>query len=330
MFSFGIAKVDKKNRTANFSTKNYDIFLYLCQRLLESNGFRDLKPLIMDIDLLSKMVKELILDNDSVVLPGLGAFVAETVPSTFTDKGFTINPPYRRLYFRSKPDEGSQLAEFYAFSNNVSSEVADRIVRDYISELKDVLLVRKTVIFPGLGRLRATKENAVFFVADENLDIYPEGLGLEPISLKSHQETPEQVKEAVAELKSIVEELPIQKETAPVVVVNEPAKMQPETQFLEIRMPDSSAEGPVTVPEMVAEVPVVEKVAPAVGSEHSVLVAEAPKMERNVWKLIVKILLWTILAVIVFLALFVIISRLNPALIDRILYSPEELEILNM
>ena len=41
----------------------------------------------MDIDLLSKMVKELILDNDRVVLPGLGCFVAEMVPSTFSDKG---------------------------------------------------------------------------------------------------------------------------------------------------------------------------------------------------------------------------------------------------
>ena len=41
----------------------------------------------MDIDLLSKMVKELILDNDKVVLPGLGCFVAEIVPSTFSDKG---------------------------------------------------------------------------------------------------------------------------------------------------------------------------------------------------------------------------------------------------
>ena len=312
--SFGIAKVGKKNRTANFSTKNYDIFLYLCQRLLKSNGFRDLKPLIMDIDLLSKMVKELILDNDSVVLPGLGAFVAETVPSTFTDKGFTINPPYRRLYFRSKPDEGFRLAEFYAFSNNVSSEVADRIIRDFVSELKDILLVRKTVIFPGLGRLRATKENAVFFVADENLDIYPEGLGLEPISLKSHQETPEQVKEAVAELKSIVEELPIQNEA----------------QLIETRIPESPVKESVTVSESVLEVPVVEKVVEVVEPEHPVLVADAPKMERNVWKLVVKILLWTILAVIVFLAIFIIISRLNPAFIDRILYTPEELEILNM
>ena len=143
----------------------------------------------MDIDLLSKMVKELILDNDKVVLPGLGAFVAEMVPATFSDKGYTINPPYRRLYFRAKPDEGDSLIKFYASSNGGDFAVADKVIRDFVSELKSVLFIRKTVAFPGLGRLRATKENAVFFVADEDLDIYPEGIGLEPISLKTHQET---------------------------------------------------------------------------------------------------------------------------------------------
>ena len=151
----------------------------------------------MDIDLLSKMVKELILDNDRVVLPGLGSFVAEIVPSTFSDKGYTINPPYRRLYFRSKPDQGDELVRFYASSNNVSLEIAEKIVNDFVSELKSVLHLKKTVVFPGLGRLRATKENNVFFVADEDLDIYPDGFGLKPVSLKTNQETPEEVTAAV-------------------------------------------------------------------------------------------------------------------------------------
>ena len=46
----------------------------------------------MDIDLLAKMVKEAILDHDVVTLPGVGCFVAELVPSSFSDKGYTINP----------------------------------------------------------------------------------------------------------------------------------------------------------------------------------------------------------------------------------------------
>lgn len=160
----------------------------------------------MDIDLLSKMVKELILDQDRVVLPGLGSFVAEIVPSTFSDKGYTINPPYRRLFFRSRPQEGDELVAFYAKSNDVELDMADRIIKDFVTELKEVLHEKKTVVFPGLGRLRATKENHIFFVADETLDIYPDGFGLEPISLKTHQETEEEVSAAVVGLKSLLEE----------------------------------------------------------------------------------------------------------------------------
>ena len=125
----------------------------------------------MDIDLLSKMVKELIMDQDRVVLPGLGSFVAEIVPSTFSDKGYTINPPYRRLFFRAKPDDGDNLTAFYAAYNKVDPQMAERIIRDFLTDLKAVLYEKKTVVFPGLGRLRATKENHIFFVADEDLDI---------------------------------------------------------------------------------------------------------------------------------------------------------------
>ena len=159
----------------------------------------------MDIDLLSKMVKELILDNDEVSLPGVGSFVAELVPSSFSDKGYTINPPYKRLSFRKKADASDNvLIDFYAKSNNVDKETASKIVIDFLSEMQKVLELRKSIVFPGLGKLRATKENIFFFVADEDLDIYPEGFGLEPISLKTHEETPAEVSATIAALQGIL------------------------------------------------------------------------------------------------------------------------------
>lgn len=114
----------------------------------------------MDIDLLSKMVKELILDNDEVALPGVGSFVAEYVPATFSDRGFTINPPYKRLSFRNKASEsGGGLVDFYAKCNGLDAETASKILKEFLSELRNVLESKKVVIFPGLGKLRATKEN---------------------------------------------------------------------------------------------------------------------------------------------------------------------------
>ena len=54
----------------------FSLYLYDLLKLID---LWSLKLFVMDIDLLSKMVKELILDNDRVVLPGLGSFVAEIV-----------------------------------------------------------------------------------------------------------------------------------------------------------------------------------------------------------------------------------------------------------
>ncbi len=289
----------------------------------------------MDIDLLSKMVKELILDNDRVVLPGLGAFVAEIVPSTFSDKGYTINPPYRRMYFRSKPNEGKELAELYARGNKVELAVAERIITDFITELKSILFTRKAVAFPGLGRLRATKENNVFFVADEDLDIYPAGFGLEPISLKTHMETREEVIAAVEGLKSMlmerqaanmqVPEVKPEQTSAPVVVKEE----VPVPEILPEVLPEPETAVPEVLPEpeppvreLHRNLPAEEAVAPTV----KIL----PVREKSNVKKVLFIISGVIIAVVLLLlAALAVLGRTNPEWIDRLLYTPEELKILN-
>lgn len=278
----------------------------------------------MDIDLLSKMVKELILDDDKVVLPGLGCFVAEIVPAYFSDKGYTINPPYRKLYFRSRPDEGEALIDFYAKSNEVAYDVAEKIVKDFVAELKTVLMVKKVVVFPGLGRLRATKENNVFFIADEDLDIYPEGFGLEPISLKTHQETPEEVSAAVAGLKTMLE---------PEVI---PAPVVPEPESEPIQEPEPE---PIPEPEPVPE-PVISEPAPEPEPEEipeptpepeptsEPIPAEEPQSEKSGirWT---RVLLVILAVLVLLLVAYMAVGRLCPEWIDQFLYTPEELDIIN-
>ncbi len=294
----------------------------------------------MDIDLLSKMVKELILDDDKVVLPGLGSFVAEVVPSTFSDKGYTINPPYRRLFFRAGSDEGGALASFYASMNNVEQEVAEKIISDFVAELKTILYTRKTVIFPGLGRLRATKENNVFFVADEDLDIYPEGFGLEPISLKTHQETREEVSAAVVGLKTLLEEPEPMPEPEPEVVPDPEPQPAPETTPEPEFVPEHDIEvipvpEPVLEPEPVSdpiETAVDEQTDPVAEEEDYVdvpdieLVEERPR--RTFWRVLWKTILGIIIAAVLLLVAFVAVSRIAPEMLDKLLYTPEELEIL--
>ena len=242
----------------------------------------------MDIDLLAKMVKEAILDHDTVTLPGVGCFVAELVPSTFSDKGYTINPPYRRLYFSPKQGNDTYLADLYARDNEeVDAGMANRILTEFLAEMKEVLKVKKTVIFPGLGRLRATRENHFFFVADEDLDIYPEGLGLAPLSLKTHVETPEEVATAVAGLAELI------------------AEPEPEP------VPEP-VEGPAEEP--------VEEIPDQVGNDEP----KPKKSYRKFWKVV-----WIALgAVAALLLLIALVGHLFPGVLDPLLYSKEELQVL--
>ena len=275
----------------------------------------------MDIDLLAKMVKEAILDHDTVTLPGVGCFVAELVPSTFSDKGYTINPPYRRLYFSPKQGGDTYLVDLYARDNEeVDTDMATRILTEFLAEMKDVLKVKKTVVFPGLGRLRATRENHFFFVADEDLDIYPEGLGLAPLSLKTHVETPEEVATAVAGLAELIEEIPGQARNDEEEARNEEEEPVMEEISPRAALGQNDKEESEPEPEPINEPAKVEEIPDQVGNDE----VKPKKSHRKLWRI-----LWIVLCVLVGLLLvFVLLSRLAPGVLDPLLYSKEELQIL--
>ena len=245
----------------------------------------------MDIDLLSKMVKELILVNDRVTLPGVGAFVAEMVPASFTDRGYTINPPYRRLVFRQgvSQEKDHLLVDMYASANNIDREMAEKLLREFLKGMVEELRKRKMLVFTGLGRLRATRENNFFFICDENLDIFPEGMGLEAVSLKSHSKP---------------KELDFSEVDA---VVNSPAEPSAEP----------AAEPPAEPRWWLGETKPEEE-----DEQHA-----------SIWKkgwfvAVFSICCLLLLAALAF-ALFLLLARTQPELIDSLLYTEEELEILN-
>ena len=319
----------------------------------------------MDIDLLSRMVGELIVKHDQVGLPGVGTFVAEMVPATFSDKGYTINPPYRRLSFYPGRLEDSLLIDLYAESNQIAREAAKAYVTQYLAELKTILEERKTIVLPGLGRLRATRENTFFFIADEGLDIFPAGVGLQPVSLKTHvlEEEPVVIDVPVptiaaepepVEIPEPMEEEPAAEEVAAEEVVAEEAEaeaeieteteteaeteIEPEPETVEEPEPETEPE-PVEEPE--PETQTVEE--PEATEEPEPEAAEAdtdwqkadwtqqehpdPEEKKPThWGVVLLIVL--LVALLLFGA-FILVSRLIPGSTDFLLYTPEEIKILN-
>ena len=339
----------------------------------------------MDISLFSEMIKNLILDNDEVTLPGVGSFVSEVVPSSFSDKGYTINPPYRKLSFRHRQGKDNLLAEFYSKSNGTDLESAGKLVKVFLDGLEEDLRTKKTVEMPGLGRLRATREGTIFFIPDEDLDIYCSGFGLQPVSLKTHEETPEEVARAVSDLRKMVDDpvpplkpLPetgqeeaVRTEPEPVAATDpascpEPVAPAPassssvedspagpsapvaaaSTQDLPaapatpVELPTPAAQDAPAAPAPPVEHPTPAAqdtpaapaspdapAAPTYPDQSATQVSPAPS--GNVRK---KRLL-TGVAVVIFIALlalggFILLSRLSPDLVDRMLYSEDELRLI--
>ena len=253
----------------------------------------------MDIDLLSKMVREIILESDEVTLPGVGIFVAETVPATFSNKGFTINPPYRRLSFRQKQGADTLLVDYYAASQAVPRDKAAEVLDAFLEGMKDVLKEKKVIVFPGLGRLRATKENQFFFVSDEGMDISPQAFGLEAVSLKSHGAV----------------------EAPAVPAVPDPVKVEEKVEaegdsFADARNDkegDARSEPGMTV-EKVEE------------KEISPRAALGRNDNKGKWW---KVVVWIVVVAVVLLGLLAVLGRVAPDFVDRFLYSAEEREVLH-
>lgn len=314
----------------------------------------------MDIDLLSRIVKELITDHDKVGLPGLGAFVAEVVPASFSDKGYTINPPYRRLSFHPNNTEADLLVKFYSDSNHVPLEASRVYITEFLSELKQVLIQRKTVIFPGLGRLRATKENNFFFVPDEDLDIYPDGFGLQPVSMKYIQGVadPVDIKLSYSDAmrgfedrhRAAEPELPAEmgQPSEPVLPITE-AQHQPEAEEQVQREEQPGAEyGQPAEPMLQAEpaqpsepeqqsepMQHTEPAQPSEDSSERQCDAAPAELQGEETDVVRRRSRWWIAPVVVLslaavaLGVFVILAHAAPDFIDSILYTPEELKILN-
>ena len=319
----------------------------------------------MDISLFSEMIKNLILDNDEVTLPGVGSFVSEVVPSSFSDKGYTINPPYRKLSFRHRQGKDNLLAEFYSKSNGTDLESAEKLVKVFLDGLEEDLRTKKTVEMPGLGRLRATREGTIFFIPDEDLDIYCSGFGLQPVSLKTHEETPEEVARAVSDLRKMVDDpvpplKPLPETGQEEAVGTEPVSATkpascPEPVAPDPASPASEEDSPAgpsapvaaastqdlpAAPASPVELPTPAAqdspaapaspdtpAAPTYPDESATQVSPAPS--GNVRK---KRLL-TGVAVVIFIALlalggFILLSRLSPDLVDRMLYSEDELRLI--
>ncbi len=268
----------------------------------------------MTLDAFSSFLKEFIIAQDAVAVPGLGEFISRMQPATISDNGFTINPPYRRLEFVSPVPADTVGVQFfdalYSAKALTPREQAGLEVNSVVEEIKSVLDKESVVELAGLGRLRTLAGGGVFFIMDRDAQIFPDGFGLESVSLKNRPAAPFQPVDIPQ---------PVLASHAAAVSQSAPAA-QP--------IPSAAAQPTATVQSGTA----VSQSAPAAqpesaGHPDSGVPAPQPQPKKRLpvgWKIV----LWLAVLAALAVAAFIVLMNFFPDVLDRLLYSPQELEII--
>lgn len=253
----------------------------------------------MNVDLLSGLLQKLLVDHDCVSLGKLGSFICINEGATFTQQGYTLLPPQRKIVFREQQTEDTLLRDALSEEHALSIQDAEEIIVTFLEELRDHLSRKKVVELPDFGLLRATKENNFFFVPFEGNIVDKENFALEPLSLKV---------------------------TIP-VVEEDPEPQQPiEPQPAAPEQPAEPVEPEQPAEPLDPQPAAPEQPAPAAPEQPAPEQPASPR--RRLTPLhIALIVLAAVLVLIV--AGFFILAYGFPDVMDRLLYTPEELEILH-
>lgn len=255
----------------------------------------------MEIGVFAKCIKELIVENDRVDVPYLGSFTAELMPATYSDRQTTIHPPYRKMSFHKGEvslAEGRLLLDKVRRELGVNLDQAGVELGWCLSRLNSELEGRKRCPLPGLGMMRANARNEFFFVPDDDLDIWPDGIGFEPISIKLPKE-----------------EIPVQAGNDEVVQAGNDVQASGVVDGFSDREHFSCERD--EKPEQRSEAP------DQAGNDGTAEVRHRKKLQPWVIVLIVLAAL-----VALFIAASYLFTDFMSPVLDRLLYSKEELELL--
>lgn len=117
---------------------------------------------------LAKHIEVLLLENDCVIVPGFGGFVAHYSSSSRVDEEELFLPPTRTVGFNPqiKMNDGL-LVQSFMESYNTSFPDATKIVERKVDELRRILHEEGKITMPGVGELHQTIHDTYQFKPKE-------------------------------------------------------------------------------------------------------------------------------------------------------------------
>lgn len=134
---------------------------------------------------LARHIELLLRDNDCVILPGFGGFIAQTVPAYYMSEEALYYPPSRSISFNAAITmNDGLLAQSYMKSYQVDYARASYMVDIAIEKLRDALDEEGTVMLPHIGTIKQDVYQSIQFIPEGAGISSPHHFGLGSFSIK--------------------------------------------------------------------------------------------------------------------------------------------------
>lgn len=130
---------------------------------------------------LSNFIYSLLLENDTVIIPGFGAFISTYKPAVILEN--EMRPPSKEITFTQKiKNNDGMLAEIIARKAKISQSYAMKRIEKAHENMLYELDKGETVIIENIGTLVYNDKNEIQFTPFHNENLLLDSFGLETIS----------------------------------------------------------------------------------------------------------------------------------------------------
>ena len=134
---------------------------------------------------LARHIELLLRDNDCVILPGFGGFIARDVPAYYVSDEGLYYPPSRSISFNASITmNDGLLAQSYMKSYQVDYARANYMIDVAVEQLTDLLDEEGMAVLPRIGRLTQDINQSLQFTPDEAGIASPLHFGLSSFAIK--------------------------------------------------------------------------------------------------------------------------------------------------
>lgn len=160
----------------------------------------------MDTVTLSSVFKTIVLRDGELILPFMGAAKLEDVPSSFSENGLVVTPPSRKLVFDNYSLASNDvLLNEYAKIKEISKMAAKRALYQDIDSLRETLEKKGEFYLEGFGTFRYDIRDGFSVETVPELELSAETFGLSTLDLREDHSSakPEQHSDKALETNTV-------------------------------------------------------------------------------------------------------------------------------